>query len=166
MNLDHPPLHGTLWLEALALDEAETGVLAVVRHLLTTLADPATQAWHLAFGIAAERWGQAEGPRIAMAAYALVAAVARARAVPFRHCDPLDTEDRRRATAEEAALARMIRAMRRDLTAEARRHVAALTGGRMDPGVIGAGLTLARSLPRPADRPVMLAAHAGLRRLH
>ncbi|WP_323041434.1 hypothetical protein [Gemmobacter sp.] len=166
MNLDHPPIHGTIALDSLRPDGTETGLLAVTRHLLVTLADPATQAWHLAFGIAAERWGQGEGPRIAMAAYALVAALARARTVPVRHCDPLSPEDRTRATPEEAALIGMIRAMQRDLTDEARRHVAALTGGRMDAAVIGAGLTLARALPRPATRPVMVAAHGGLGRLH
>lgn len=166
MNLDHPPLHGTLGIETLGLDDTETGLIAVARHLLRTLADPASQAWHPAFGIATERWGQTEGPRIAMAVYALLSALIKARRAPFRHCDPLSPEDRRRATPEEAALIRMIRAMRSDLTDAARRQVATLTGGRMDPGLIGAGLALARTLPRPKGRPVMLAAHGGLQRLH
>lgn len=166
MNLDHPPLQGTVALDSLHPDAAETGLLAIVRHLAITLSDPATQAWHLAFALASERWGAAEGPRVAMAAYALMAALHRARPLPFRHCDPLNPEDRLRATPEEAALIRMIRAMQCDVTPEARRQIAVLTQGRMDPGVIASGLTLARLLPRAAARPLRVATQAGLARLH
>lgn len=157
---------GALPLASLAPDATEVGVLSIARHFLTSLADPGTQAWQHAFAIATERWGATEGPRLAMALFAVLQPLLRARPVPFRHCDPLCPEQRNFVTPEEAALIRMIRAMTCDLTHEARQHLAAVTGGRMDPGLIRAGLALARLLPRPTGRPVLVAAHRGLARVH
>lgn len=160
----HQPLPGTLPVESLVADADETGLLAVARHLLITLESPESQSWHHAFSIATERWGVAAGPQIAMALFALLRILLRLRAVPFRHCDPLSPEDRRFVTAEEAVLIRMVRAMSRDLTHEARNHVAAITGGRMDPGLIRAGLALARAMPRP--RALLHVTHRGLALVH
>lgn len=153
-------------LASLAPDATEAGVLAIARHLLTALARPETQAWQHGFAIAAERWGAERGPAIAHAVLQLLQPLLRARPVPFRHCDPLCPEARARVTAEEAALIRMIRAMAGDLTHEARAHVVAVTGGRMDPALIRAGLALARMLPRPANRPVLTRIHRGLALVH
>lgn len=147
-----------------APDSHEAGLLAVTRHFLVTMAQPASQSWHCALSIASERWGQ-RGPQIALGLYALLQALAAARPVPMRHCDPLCIEDRQRLTPEEAALLAMLRAMVRELTHEARQQVAALTGGRMDPGVIRSGLALARLLPRESQ-PVLLPAHRGLALVH
>lgn len=146
-------------------DSLDAGLLAVARHFMVTLAQPANQSWHSALTIATERWGAERGPQIAMALFALLQALERARPAPLRHCDPLCLAQRARITPEEAALLALLRAMARDLTAEARRQVAALTGGRLDPGVIRAGLAVARLLPR-STQPVLHSRHRGLALVH
>ncbi len=148
-----------------APDSLDAGLLAVARHFLVTLDQPASQSWHSALTIATARWGADHGAQIALALFALLQALNQARPQPMRHCDPLCLDDRARITPEEVALLALLRAMARDLTHEARRQVAALTGGRMDPGVIRAGLALARLLPKAAQ-PVLVTAHRGLALVH
>lgn len=133
----------TFALGALGLDEFERGLLPVLRHFLLSYEQPEGQAWQQAYLIAAERWGEALGLPAALAAMKLVRAVLESRDGVFCFVDPFDLENRDTASADEAALLRMIHHMRRDETSLAREAVADVTLGRMDPHVIRAGLSLA-----------------------
>ena len=53
--------------DSLCLDPFEAGMLPVLRHLLTSLQVPESQAWQHAFQIAAERWGASFGLGVAQA---------------------------------------------------------------------------------------------------
>ncbi len=148
-------------------DEFERGLLIVLRHLMTSYARPESQAWELAFGIAVERWGVADGPRIAQGVLAVVQALRRCRTARFRHADPLDAEARLRLTPDEENFIHMLHAMRRDRTAEARQRVALLTGGQMDPAMIRSALSLAARFPAVDCGPARPVAPAsGLRLVH
>jgi hypothetical protein len=70
-------------------------------------------------------------------------ALAGARRETFRTMDPLSLTCRALATPDEAALMRLLAAMRRDLTAAARIEVGRLAQGRMEPDLIVAALTFA-----------------------
>ncbi len=144
---DHPTAPDAMPVEALALDEMETGLLAVLRHFLTAFSRPETHAWQSAFTIAAERWGVARGPQIAQSLLAVLHAVRHSRQTDFRFTNPLCLHCRDTVTPEEAAFIRMIHAMRRDQNAEARGAVLDLAEGVMDPMLIQAGLAFAARFP-------------------
>ena len=135
-------------VDGLGLDGAEVGMLAVLRHFLTSFAKPESQAWIMAFGIAGERWGSSDGARMAQAMLGVLQAVTRCRGEwPFQFSDPMCPGCRRKVTCDEAALLRMLHHMRRDQTGPARLALADLTGGRMEAEVIRAGLSLAALFP-------------------
>ena len=148
-------------VESLGLDATEQGLLAVVRHFLTSFAQPETQAWIMAYGTATERWGHSDGARLAQGVLAVLQAALRAReGQGLRFGDPLCPGCRGKATPDEAALMTMLHHMRRDETGQARIALADLTQGRMDAGLIRAGLSLAALFPAegPAQSAAMPAA--------
>jgi hypothetical protein len=146
-------------LETLGLDAFETGLLAVLRHLLTAYSRPESQAWQTAFEIAAQRWGLARGPQVAMGLLPVLQALRSARRADFEFANPLCRTCRHFATDTEAAFLRMVQAMRHDRPDLARPAVLELAEGRMDPVLIQAGLAFAARfpaepgtcLPLPAD---------------
>lgn len=158
-------LHGgSVALSSLDFSDDEQGYLALARHFLTTFADPASQAWVPAFTIAQERFGP-QGGAIALGLQGLISQLLKLRPLPFRFHDPLSMDVRGFVTPEEHSLILLLRAMTLDVTAEARRHVVVLTGGRLDPSLIRTGLALAKALPR-ASASVRIDKHAGLRLVH
>jgi hypothetical protein len=142
-----PPRPNTVLVDTLALDDLELGVLSVLRHFLTSFAQPDTQAWTVAFTIATERWGVAEGPRLAQGVLAVLQALMNCRSTGLRFSNPMCEGCRLRATCDEAAFMTMLHCMRRDRTAEARAALAELTFGRMDSTLIQTGLALASRFP-------------------
>lgn len=142
----HKPTPDAFPLDRLHLDDRAKGVLAIVRHFLTSFGDPETQSWQMAFATAAERWNDRDGPQTAMRILAVVQAMRRARPSPFRFGNPLCLTCRGWVTPEEADLMGLIQSMRRDRTDVARGHVAALTLGRIDPDLIRCALALAKTL--------------------
>lgn len=129
------------------LDEFERGLLPVLRHIFRSLAKPEQQSWHLAYSLAAERWGETLGLSVAHALCKVIQAVERSRPNQFDTTDPLEIDLRQTLSQDEQALLLMLNFMRRDLTAQARAAVADVTGGRMDSGVIRAGLSFAARFP-------------------
>ncbi|MGA0539529.1 hypothetical protein [Neotabrizicola sp. VNH66] len=147
MAHDHRPSEDACPLEMLDLDPFETGLLSVLRHLLTAFSRPETQAWQTGFSIATERWGIARGPQIAQCLLSVVQALRQARQSDFRFANPLCPDCRTWATGEEAAFCRMLQAMRRDRPDLARPAVMDLAEGVMDPVLIQAGLAFAARFP-------------------
>jgi hypothetical protein len=128
---------------ALGLDDFETGVLSILRHLCASFVEPGGHAWRRALAVAAERWQPGEGCLILRDLLPVLDVLAGARRETFRTMDPLSLTCRALATPDEAALMRLLAAMRRDLTAAARIEVGRLAGGRMEPDLIVAALTFA-----------------------
>jgi len=128
---------------ALGLDGFETGVLAILRHLCASFVEPGGHGWRRALAISAERWQPGEGCLILSELLPVLDALAGVRRETFRTMDPLSLTCRALATPDEAALMRLLAAMRRDLTAAARVEVGRLAGGRMEPELIVAALTFA-----------------------
>lgn len=151
--IDHLPSPDAIPVGTLGLDAFETGVLAVLRHILTAYARPETQAWQTAFQLAAERWGEARGPKIAMGILPVLQALRGARRGDFDFANPLCVTCRAHVTGTEAAFLMMLQAMRRDRADRARPAVLTLTEGTMDPGLIQAALAFAARFPaEPEDR--------------
>jgi len=148
---DHLPSADAIPVETLGLDDFETGLLSVLRHFLTAYARPETQAWQFAFSVAAERWGSARGPQIAMGLLPVLQSLRGARRGPFDFANPLCETCRTYVTGTEAAFMTMLQAMRRDRSDQARPAVLALTEGTMDPGLIQAALAF--SARHPAEDP-------------
>ncbi|WP_152563294.1 hypothetical protein [Ruegeria halocynthiae] len=128
-------------------DTFENGLLVVARHHFDSLARPETQAWHLAYSIAAERWGDRVGLSAAHLLARFLRYVVQCRDVAFDHADPFCEYSRGQLTEDEATLMYVLHFMRRDDTAAARESVDALTRGRLDPDVIRSGLTFANRFP-------------------
>lgn len=144
---DHLPSPDAVSVETLGLDPFETGLLAVLRHFLTAYARPETQAWQTAFTLAAERWGAARGPQIAMGLLPLLQSLRGARRGAFDFANPLCVTCREYATGTEAAFMQMLQAMRRDRTDLARGAMLILTEGTLDAGLIQAALAFAARHP-------------------
>ncbi|WP_054304370.1 hypothetical protein [Gemmobacter sp. LW-1] len=147
----HLPSADAVPVDTLRLDDFETGLLAVLRHFLTAYAHPDSQSWQAAFQIAAERWGQARGPQVAMGLLSVLQTLRGARRGPFDFANPLCRTCRTWATGSEVAFLAMIQAMRRDRTDLARPAVLRLTEGTMDPGLIRAALAFAARHPAGPD---------------
>ncbi|NKX72185.1 hypothetical protein HGE74_08910 [Rhodobacteraceae bacterium R_SAG1] len=149
--------------DTLCLDPFEAGMLPVLRHLLTSLQVPESQAWQHAFQIAAERWGASFGLGVAQALVPVVARLHALRGQGVELHDPLDLDQRDRLSADEAALLLVLHHMRRDQTSQARDALADLLMGRMDADLIRAALGFAHRFPAaeraehlqaaPVDRP-------------
>lgn len=155
---DHMPRPDAVAVQDLQLDDTAKGLLSLTRHFMTSFADPASQAWQMAFATAQERWGEIEGPQMAMACLAMLQSVRRIRSAIFRYSNPLCLSCRQYMTPDEADMMSLLQAMRRDRTAASRDHLARLTGGRMDPAVITHALALAKRMgPTPALRPSLIA---------
>lgn len=143
-------------IDALGLDEFETGLLAVLRHFLTSFSTPESQAWQSAYGIATQRWGMARGPQIAQGLLTVIHAMRQAREADFHFANPLCLSCRALATSEEAAFCTMLQAMRRDRADLARAAVLELAEGVMEPALIQAALAFAARFP--AETPATDAA--------
>jgi hypothetical protein len=157
---DHLPSPDAVAVETLGLDPFETGLLAVLRHFLTAFARPETQAWQNAFALAAERWGAAPGPQIAMGLLPVLQSLRGARRGAFDFANPLCVTCREYVTGTEAAFMQMLQAMRRDRADLARGAVLILTEGTLDAGLIQAALAFAarypaesREMPFGAEEP-------------
>ncbi|MFA3917872.1 hypothetical protein [Ruegeria hyattellae] len=134
----------------LGFDPFETGILSVTRHLLVSFRSPETQTWHIAYSIAAERWGDNIGFPAAHRLAKYLKAVLRSRTDSIDFNDPFCVESRDWVTQDEAALLYVLHFMRRDDTPAARDAVETLTLGRMDPDVIRTGLDFAQRFPSGA----------------
>jgi len=128
----------------LGLDDFERGVLAVLRHFLMTQAEPETQAWHHAFLISTERWGETVGLAVAHALSKYLTAVLRCRGDCLAFQEPFAQAARDYVTEDEEKMIVVLHFMRRDQTSYARDALAALTRGRMDPCVIRSGLSFSK----------------------
>ena len=148
---DHLPSADAVAVETLGLDPFEIGLLAVLRHFLTAFARPETLAWQSAFALAAERWGEARGPQIAMGLLPVLQALRTARQSDFDFANPLCVTCRAYVTGTESAFMQMVQMMRRDQTKLARAAVHSLTDGTMDPGLIQAALAFAARHPAEAQ---------------
>jgi len=136
----------------------EQRLLPVLRHFLCSLQGDAPRAWQLAYGTAAEVWGEARGLAIAHRAQAFLSALLNSRPVPLRHADPLCPEARLQLTEDEHALLALLMHMRADETAPARNWLANLTGGRVEAAVVHTALDLCvvldgRAPAKPKDQP-------------
>ena len=134
-------------VEELKLDPFELGLLAVCRQFLAAFDAPELHAWQHAYEIAIQRWGETVGFPAAHGLLNLLKTLLRRRPDGFAFQDPLCVEKRLIATADEAALMRMIHFMRRDQTPQARECMEALLLGRRDVDVIHAGLSFAARFP-------------------
>lgn len=135
-------------------DAFEIGLLSVARHHLDALRCPETQAWHLAYSIAAERWGDRIGLPAAHLLARFLRYVVQCRRDGFDYNDPFCEHNRDLVTLDEAALLHVLHFMRRDNTPAARDAVDALTNGRLDPDVIRSGLTFANRFPAGSETGV------------
>lgn len=145
--------NGDLTCENQGFDEFETALVPVLRHFMTAFTRPDSQAWQFAYSIAAERLGENIGLSAAQAMLKLLRALFQRHPEGVSFRDPLDKAKRDTLTRDEATIIAMLHHMRRDNTAPARQALYDLTDGRMDPGVIRAGLSFARrfhSGPGPA----------------
>lgn len=138
-------------VENLPFDSFEVGLLTVSRHFLDVMRCPETQAWHLAYSIAAERWGDRIGLPTAHLLARFLKYVVQCREDNFDHTDPFCEQSCGLATADEIALLYVLHFMRHDNSAAARNAVEELTQGRLDPDVIRAGLTFANRFPAGAS---------------
>ena len=134
---------GDLALGDLDCDAFERDLLPVIRNLLDAARRPEGEGWHLAFAIAAERWGETPGPGIAWLLQKVLRAILRVRPAGLAFQPPLSVEARARVTRDEWLLVLMLHHMRRGQTARARDLVWQVTEGRMDPDVIRAALAFA-----------------------
>jgi len=137
-------------LVAFGFDPFETRLVSIMRHFVTAANAPGSQAWHRAFIIAAENWGEAHGLAVAHTLWPVVREVLELRSGDFTSNDPLDLDTRDLLSADEAQFIAMLHHMRRDDTAKARDAVEALTHGQMDPDLIRAGLSFADRFPSGA----------------
>ncbi|MCG7521550.1 hypothetical protein [Ruegeria sp. Ofav3-42] len=144
-------------------DTFETGLLVVARHHLDALRCPETQAWHLAYSIAAERWGDSIGLPAAHLLARFVKYVMQCRNDGFDYNDPFCEHSRGLVTVDEATLLNALHFMRRDDTSAARDAVESLTKGRLDPDVIRSGLTFANRFPAGASSQIATQSGAKLR---
>ena len=135
----------------LPLDGFETGLLSVIRHHLNALTRPDTQAWHHAYTIAAEQWGDAIGFPAAHLMARFLKYVMQVREGPFEYNDPFDQHRNDWVSSDEAALLLVLHHMRRDNTSAARQAVEELTQGWMDPDVIRSGLTFSNRFPAGSE---------------
>ncbi|TNJ43011.1 hypothetical protein [Phaeobacter sp. B1627] len=138
---------GQMPLAAFEFDEFETRLLAPMRHFLTASAAPGCQAWHRAFVIAAENWGETHGLAVAYALWPVLRETHALLGSELSYNDPLDMDMRGLLTPDEARLLYMLHHMRRDETAQARDAVEALSRGRLEPELIRAGLSFADRFP-------------------
>lgn len=148
-------------LDCYPFDTFEVGLLAVTRHFLDALRCPETHAWHQAYTIAAERWGDRIGLPAAHLLARFVKFVIRSRNNGFDHIDPFCRHRRGLVTPDEAMLLLTLHYMRRDDTPAARQSVENLTKGLLDPDVIRSGLTFANRFP--AGPAAGANAHSGVR---
>ncbi|KIC41983.1 hypothetical protein RA27_00800 [Ruegeria sp. ANG-R] len=133
--------------DSFPFDNFEKGLLIVARHHLDALRCPETQAWHLAYSIASERWGDRIGLPVAHLLARFLKFVVQSRDGVFAHIDPFCADSRDLITTDEASLLFVLHHMRRDETPAARQAVEDLTLGRLDPDVIRSGLTFADRFP-------------------
>lgn len=159
MKTEHRPSEDATPVAALGLDAFETGLLAIMRHVLTAFARPETQAWQTAFAIASERWGETRGPQVVLSLLSVINALRQARTDDFRYADPLCPTCRTFVTSDEAAMMLLIQAMRRDDTSTARGAVFTLAEGVMDPVLIQSGLAFAARWPATDALPPRAATH-------
>lgn len=152
MALSTPLQNTDRALDMYSFDDFERGVLAIARHLLTSLSDPDTQAWRHAFAIAVERLGETQGLAAAHHMSKLLHSLGQSLPESIQFNDPLCPKAREHVTLDELSLLQMLHHMRRDNTPAARDAVDRLTGGRMDPHVIRSGLALAHRFPSGEGR--------------
>ncbi|SDW97028.1 hypothetical protein SAMN05444358_10274 [Ruegeria halocynthiae] len=148
----------TQTIDSFAFDSFEKGILIVARHHLDALRCPESQAWHLAYSIAAERWGDRIGFPAAHLLARFLKHVSLCRDGVLGHIDPFCEHSRDLIALDEVELLYVVHFMRRDNTSAARNAVEDLTRGRMDPDVIRSGLTFANRFPagaEPQERQVL-----------
>jgi hypothetical protein len=135
------------------LDPVSRNLLPILRHLLCSLQAPDGVGWQTAYATAAEVWGEARGLAIAFRAQRFLSALLRSRPAPLDCADPLCPDGRLTLTGDECILLALLAHMRDDEPGAARDMLAALTGGRVEAGVVRAGLALCALLEgrRPAQ---------------
>ncbi|MEM9247837.1 MAG: hypothetical protein AAGB05_03960 [Pseudomonadota bacterium] len=149
-------------LDALVCDAFEEGLLPIARHFWLAISRKDTVAWHRAYTIAAERYGERIGFPLGHQLAKIMRILKDLRGSGLEILDPLDLAQKSQVTNDEALLVAMIHHMRRDETPSARNAVDALTEGRMDPEIIRAGLHLASRFPSGAPEKTPPAAQARL----
>lgn len=159
-----PDLQDTMQaIDCFPFDNFERGLLIVSRHHLDALRCPETQAWHLAYSIASERWGDGIGLPAAHLLARFLRYVVQSRDGAFDHIDPFCEHSRDLITTDEASLMLVLHYMRSDNTPAARQAVENLTLGRLDPDVIRSGLSFANRFPSGPSPEVKHASSIRLR---
>lgn len=137
------PSHHGIDLAMLNLDHFEESLVPILRHFLTAIDEPKTQAWHLAYATAAEKWGSSVGLAVAHDLAEFVRAALACHPEGYAYHDPLELDHRRLLTADEAMLIMSLHYMRRDQTDRARVTLENATRGRRDARMIRAALSFA-----------------------
>ncbi|MEM0936235.1 MAG: hypothetical protein AAGJ91_10050 [Pseudomonadota bacterium] len=148
MTIPMPTRRGEIsHIDTLACDAFEQGLLPIARHFWLAISRKDSVAWHRAYSISAERYGERIGFPVGHQMAKLVRVLIDLRGPALSFHDPSDDDKKDHVTADEAQLVTMIHHMRRDDTPPARDAVDALTEGRMDPDLIRAALHLASRFP-------------------
>jgi hypothetical protein len=140
--------------ETLRLAPEVIGTLALQRHFFQSFCQPHSQSWMHGAVIAAERFGDLDGPRVWYAVLAQVQAMRRARPSVFVFANPLCPHCRQTLTEDERHLALALQDIRQGRAAWARAHALCLTEGADCDGFLQATTRLAAVLPTP--RPVLV----------
>lgn len=144
---------GRVAVSEIDCDDFERDLLPVIRHLVMAKTGGRPGAWHIAYSLAVEKWGERIGFPVAHALARIVGALIDAPIGQRAFSDPLCTEARPWATPHEAAFLMMLHHMRRDNTPQARDCVESLTDGVLDPTLIRVSLTFARRFACGASEP-------------
>ena len=136
-------------LSDLAPDEAEAGVLTIIRHFCATFANPAGQSWAHALTIAQERFADQGGSAFGMAVFDMAQALRMSRQAGFHFSDPLCLNCRLQVTRDEQNLLGLIQALRRGRPSDVAAHALILCEGNDTGPLIQATLRLLGRLPRP-----------------
>lgn len=143
---------GEGWLRDLGCDADEVAVLAVLRHLFTTLAAPAAQAWVKALDMAAAEFGPARAGPVVLDLVGVLDAVRAARRQSFKFSNPNCGCCARIVTEPETQLMLALHDLRRGRDGQAWLHATSLCDGNEVADVLAA-LTRLQTRLTPAASP-------------
>ncbi len=148
---DHTAPHmdrsATFDLASAGLDGFEQGLLTVLRHFCVSFADPQSQDWMQAFGSATHQWGISTGPKAAQSLFAVFDTMRCTRPSVFEYANPYCAVCCARMTANERHLMRMLHAVRRNRSGEARTEAMLLVEGRDSHDLLAAAFAFACLFP-------------------
>ena len=143
----HRDLSTTYDLAESDLDGFEIGLLGVLRHFCVSFAEPRSQCWTLGFGMATDRWGISAGPKAAQAVFYVLDAMQRTRVSMFQYNNPACPVCSARLTGSERHMMRMLHAVRRRQSSEARINAMLLVEGGESSAMLAAARNFACLFP-------------------